>query len=163
MLVESIVARDRVAIGVSALFAVAIVCCLLLLVFQWGEGGWFYLLPALLFLLNLVLWVSATTARLRVDERGLVRESGPPRWQVRWPEVADLEVVRPSSWWAGGHPYLIVHLAPGADGSLRGRSFFSRLLTGIPGGGTRPLAVPVQEERIQAILDARPEGRQAVQ
>lgn len=155
MQIESVV-RDRVATGVSVLFLAAAVFSLVLVVVQWHEGGWFYFLFVLVFVLNMLSWGTAIKARLTVDGRGM-RRPGTSGFLIGWQDVADLDVVRPSGWWAAGHPYLVVHRDAGARTiNLDSRALFSRFLTGIKGGSTRPLVVPVQADLVDAILAARP-------
>ncbi|MGO1972525.1 MAG: hypothetical protein ACTH2Q_06150 [Propionibacteriaceae bacterium] len=155
MQLESVV-LDRVAAGVTVLFAVAAVFSLVRVVVDWQNGGLYYAMLALVFGLNIATWGSAIKARVRIDARGLTRP-GPPGWLIGWPDVADLEVVRPTGWWAGGNPYVVVHRDAGAGNlNLDLRGFLSRLLTGIRAGTSRRLVAPVQEDFVDAILAARP-------
>lgn len=157
MQIESVV-HDRVATAVTVLFAVAAVGSLVRLVLEWGNGGPYYAMLTLVFAVNIAIWRPAIKARVRVDARGLTRP-GPPGWLIAWPDVADLEVVRPGGWWAGGHPYVVVHRdAAASDLNLDLRGFLSRLLTGIRRGTTRRLVAPVHDDVVDAILAARPTG-----
>lgn len=157
MQIESVV-HDRVATAVTVLFGVAAVGSLVRVVLEWGNGGPYYAMLTFIFVVNVAIWRPAIKARVRVDDRGLTRP-GPPGWLIAWPDVADLEVVRPTGWWAGGHAYVVVHRDAGAsDLNLDLRGFLSRLLTGIRGGTTRRLVAPVQDDLVEAILAVRPTG-----
>ena len=150
--------RDRVATAATVLFVLAGAFAVSRAVVEWDNGGLYYCVLALVFAVNVASWGSAIQSRVRVDTTGL-RRSGPPGWQITWPDVDRIEVVRPTGWWAGGHPYVVVHRDAGSKNlTLDLSGFLSRFLTGIKAGTSRRLVAPVRTDVVDAILAARPDS-----